>query len=485
MTNTPPPVSTNQAPAAVASSDASTVTEGAQIMLSSSGSTDADGDALSFSWIQTDGTNVLPNGAISTPNLTVNAPNVDADSVLSFQLTVSDGTDSSTDTVSVIVEPLGFQSTEILGEVLAETSANSFTLIDSTEGIGISNFISQEFSSDGSPIGNPITGSFSAENTNDSSTLDLITHVRSGNTLYNILRSTFSSFSSSSARGPQSIQLLTVRGPIDQDFQNFGDTFASALSLSSPGLSPDTLSEVDAIAFGTADQLAVIAGGNRFIGSSVLNPDGSLASFVNLTINGPPVGSPEIISFNDNTYAGYWTSNNEIQIQRAGLSDVGIDGNLLGTRIVLNPTLSDFIGDVSVAALPNNRAMIAVDEGENVGTDSTSFPDPRIIIRVVNITGQLETNAVDIGGGTLPQAISLTDGNILIVWEGQNNGLVARIVTPTGEFGSAIHILSPENLSTPPSILQLEDGRVIISDGDGSILSFPIEALDLFPVLSQ
>ncbi len=90
----------NRAPTANAGAD-QTVDEGSAVALSGSG-TDPDGDTLSYAWTQTAGPGVALSGAnTATPGFT--APNVTADTVLTFTLTVSDGTLSATDTVSITV----------------------------------------------------------------------------------------------------------------------------------------------------------------------------------------------------------------------------------------------------------------------------------------------------------------------------------------------------------------------------------------------
>ena len=92
----------NQPPVAEAGDD-QTVTEGGSVGLDASGSTDADGDALSYDWTQTSGPEVtLSDGTSATPTFT--APTVDADETLTFEVTVSDGETTTTDAVSVTVE---------------------------------------------------------------------------------------------------------------------------------------------------------------------------------------------------------------------------------------------------------------------------------------------------------------------------------------------------------------------------------------------
>ncbi|WP_426752009.1 myxosortase-dependent M36 family metallopeptidase [Myxococcus sp. Y35] len=92
----------NQAPTANAGTDVS-ATSGNPVSLSGS-ATDPDGDALTYAWVQTSGPSVTLTGADTlTPSFT--APNVTASTALVFELTVSDGTATATDSVTVTVTP--------------------------------------------------------------------------------------------------------------------------------------------------------------------------------------------------------------------------------------------------------------------------------------------------------------------------------------------------------------------------------------------
>ena len=93
----------NSPPTAAAGPDQA-VPESTNVDLDGTGSSDADGDALSYSWIQTDGPNVALSGA-NTAQPSFTAPDVAAGSpqTLTFELTVDDGTDSATDSVDIVV----------------------------------------------------------------------------------------------------------------------------------------------------------------------------------------------------------------------------------------------------------------------------------------------------------------------------------------------------------------------------------------------
>lgn len=91
----------NTAPVANAGADI-LVEETAQVILDGSASSDSDGDSLTFNWVQVSGVSVvLSDASAETSNF--QAPELLANETLVFNLTVSDGQTSNTDTIQITV----------------------------------------------------------------------------------------------------------------------------------------------------------------------------------------------------------------------------------------------------------------------------------------------------------------------------------------------------------------------------------------------
>jgi hypothetical protein len=113
----------NHPPVADAGID-QTVAENAPVKLDASSSYDPDGDALSYQWVQTAGPVVaLSDSAAVQPVFTALLVGVDG-ATLSFEVTASDGSASSTDTVSVLVENVNHPPVANAGTDQTKNEAN-------------------------------------------------------------------------------------------------------------------------------------------------------------------------------------------------------------------------------------------------------------------------------------------------------------------------------------------------------------------------
>ncbi len=114
-----------------------TVLEGAVVTLNGTGSSDPDGDALSYQWTQVSGLSVqLTNPTAATASFT--APTgLTQDAVLGFQLQVSDGQASSTATVNVTVKSNAYTNIANLATVTAssENTSTQQTAVKAVDGV--------------------------------------------------------------------------------------------------------------------------------------------------------------------------------------------------------------------------------------------------------------------------------------------------------------------------------------------------------------
>jgi hypothetical protein len=93
----------NLPPHAVAAATPTTASEGTMVTLDGTGSWDPDSASLTYAWLQIGGPSVSLADAANPANRSFIAPNFASDTQLTFQLTVSDGTLSNSDTTFVNV----------------------------------------------------------------------------------------------------------------------------------------------------------------------------------------------------------------------------------------------------------------------------------------------------------------------------------------------------------------------------------------------
>lgn len=97
----PPPPPTNAAPTPSAKVNTAAPQEGQPFELDASESSDPEGAALTYSWSQTAGPTITLTDTTSA-TIALNAPEVTQDETATFQLTVSDGTNTATQSIDVI-----------------------------------------------------------------------------------------------------------------------------------------------------------------------------------------------------------------------------------------------------------------------------------------------------------------------------------------------------------------------------------------------
>jgi len=133
-TQTTVTVDANDPPSADAGSD-QTVDEGATVDLDASASSDPDGDDLSYSWTQTGGPDVsLSDAQTATPSFDAPAE-PQQPQTYTFEVTVSDGQATDTDTVSVTVEPVNDPPTVDAGSDQTVTEGDSVQLAGSASDV--------------------------------------------------------------------------------------------------------------------------------------------------------------------------------------------------------------------------------------------------------------------------------------------------------------------------------------------------------------
>ncbi len=150
----------NNIPIANADSDLTRAESGDIVTLNATDSFDLDADDLTFSWSQTDTTSyitTLSDNTSSTPTFT--APNVSEETVLTFEVTVSDGVANNTDSVSVTILP--------------DTTLPEIILTDSTITIEVDSIFTDPGYSASDKVDGDITSSVLVTGSLDTSTVGI------------------------------------------------------------------------------------------------------------------------------------------------------------------------------------------------------------------------------------------------------------------------------------------------------------------------
>ena len=121
-------IAPNVAPVASATANPVAISGGQPFVLDASGSTDANGDNLTYNWVQTSGTVVtIETATDAVQNLM--APDITTNETLEFEVTVSDGELSSTANVSIDIEAINVRPVaSALSNIIIVTEGQPFVL---------------------------------------------------------------------------------------------------------------------------------------------------------------------------------------------------------------------------------------------------------------------------------------------------------------------------------------------------------------------
>ncbi len=437
-----PQVAVNQAPV-VRVSKLSIVAEGQPFELDASGSSDSDGDALTYSWSQISG----PAMEIVSPTqakLGLTAPLLDNDQTASFEVSVSDGAFTRVSTVSLDIETLKvaavaskatefgtggptnptvtvgdpslFEGNKPLVKIIGLTRAENggYTVHWTADGLGHNMPISSQiFSAEGDPVGTQVDGVFiggeeAGYGYDEDGNFRFLWGIpfatfQSGDTLYNLTGVL-------EANPAFTVGYNFHRGAVEGEVFGFGDSFIDPAEDYQKWLGGDIT------AVGDNELLTV------FSELSTLNPEAEDVNIVMKAYVVDPVGQTTVHTL------GEFPSHGSISKKSYLAVSSYTDDNVL---VAWSQNTETTGYDINMLRADKDGASLGMTEIVNVETD---------------------------GDQLNPVAVTMTDGNIFVAWMHNAVGaetaeIRGRIVRPNGSFASDEAVL--------PSILQAFDNETL------------------------
>lgn len=479
----PPVVTTaNTPPTAVAASPIGNITEGGSFTLNSTGSSDADGDNLSVSWRQTAGPDILSETVTNQPSLTLLAPSVDEETVLTFELTVSDGASTATDNFSVTVESLETAQQALVTEQfddlesVASSSAGGYTLFwQSSDDNNL--YSTQNFTAEGQLIGEELIAEITFTDPifdlgdadpNRSIIFSNIEAVYGGDILYYPITSLKSVenivyFFDGTFRGPLS---GIVEAPGDRIFED-EDVFLSECEHS---VFQNQLFCIAA----TNDSFFDIESGRDIIDISIfggiVQPNGTMLAPFDLILNHTDPLREVTVTQDDTIFL---LTHDFPPIETISLFQFDTNGVQLGSEIsvdlIEDGSEEDIEFPLSIDALTNDQAIIVWEQCQTQGLAE----DCLIMGRVINpnngeTSETFRINNFSTGMHIDPVVKRLPNNQAIVTWVDENEGLKARVIDSTGNgVTDEFLLIEDDDLdSTPIYVEVLSDQQVVIGVDD-------------------